>query len=316
MASVLTAVTSTVALSYLGVAGTLIGAAAAAILTAFANYAYTRSLVRTQVVVTQLAPRYLRTSSSAEETAVLEPSRVPPPTEVASTGLLEPVVTTDVIPLAAAPEVAVVTRETPLVVPVGPQLDRATSAPGRTVAADAPTLAEGRALMAPARRSARRAFGIVAVTTFLVIVLTLTVVELGLGRPLSKALRGVEGSGTTITRVRERVRPAPTTPPADEPTRAPVPTETPTESPTPVPSPTVTDEPTVPPTDEPTDVPTVEPTDPASPGPASPGPTTEPTDLSTDAPTVAPAFPEPTGTPVPSPAPPLSDADTAEPAVD
>ena len=56
-ASVLTALTSTVALSYLGVAGTLIGAAVAAILTAFANYLYTRSLVRTRYVVTTLAPR-------------------------------------------------------------------------------------------------------------------------------------------------------------------------------------------------------------------------------------------------------------------
>ncbi|NKX92724.1 hypothetical protein HF995_05450 [Sanguibacter hominis ATCC BAA-789] len=67
-ASVLTALTSTVALSYLGVAGTLIGAAVAAILTAFANYLYTRSLVRTHYVVTTLAPRVVRAPG---ETAVL-----------------------------------------------------------------------------------------------------------------------------------------------------------------------------------------------------------------------------------------------------
>ena len=67
-ASVLTALTSTVALSYLGVAGTLIGAAVAAILTAFANYLYTRSLVRTRYVVTTLAPRVVRAPG---ETAVL-----------------------------------------------------------------------------------------------------------------------------------------------------------------------------------------------------------------------------------------------------
>lgn len=67
-ASVLTALTSTVALSYLGVAGTLIGAAVAAVLTALANYLYTRSLVRTRYVVTTLAPRVVRAPG---ETAVL-----------------------------------------------------------------------------------------------------------------------------------------------------------------------------------------------------------------------------------------------------
>lgn len=294
-ASALTAVTSTIALSYLGVAGTIVGAVVAAILTAFANYAYTRSLVRTQVVVTQLAPRYLRTATSAEDTAVLDPvpagpADVPPLHDETPTGLLEPTVTTDAIPVAAAPEVAIVTRETPVVARVTEE------STGPSVPAPAtPPVDErvGRDLMAPTRRSPRRTFALVAVTTFVVIILTLTVVELGLGRPLSKALRGVEGSGTTISRVRERARPVtptekPTTRPSDEPTTD-APT-TPTEEPT-TDAPTVTPSPT--PTDEPTD-------------PATPVPPATPTDVPTDAPT--PELPRPGGTPVPEPPAPQDDA--------
>jgi len=337
-ASALTAVTSTVALSYLGVAGTIAGAVVAAILTAFANYAYTRSLVRTQVVVTQLAPRYLRTSTSAEETAVLDatPSAaqasdaggagtVPPGTvpgrsvqggagasatagtdDDAPTGLLEPTVTTDVIPLAAAPEVAIVTHQMPVVARVveestGPSATAPLPAPA-DASTDARTDARvGRDLMAPARHSPRRTFALVAVTSFVVILLTLTVVELGLGRPLSKALLGVEGSGTTISRVREKARPTtptqrPTTTPTDEPTSTPTPS--PSEEPTPSESPTGT--PTDEPTSTPTDAPTGEPTDPATTVPPAP-----PTDVPTDAPT--PGLPEPSGTPVPTPEGPLSD---------
>ena len=341
-ASALTAVTSTVALSYLGVAGTIAGAVVAAILTAFANYAYTRSLVRTQVVVTQLAPRYLRTSTSAEETAVLDatPSAaqasdaggagtVPPGTvpgrsvqggagasatagtdDDAPTGLLEPTVTTDVIPLAAAPEVAIVTHQMPVVARVveestGPSATAALPAPADGPAQGTDDGRVGRDLMAPARHSPRRTFALVAVTSFVVILLTLTVVELGLGRPLSKALLGVEGSGTTISRVREKARPTtptqrPTTTPTDEPTSTPSPS--PSEEPTPSESPTgtPTDAPTSTPTDAPTGEPSGEPTDPATTVPPAP-----PTDVPTDAPT--PGTPEPSGTPSPSPEGPLSD---------
>lgn len=288
VASVLTAVTSTVALSYLGVGGTIIGAVVAAILTAFANYAYTRSLVHTQVVVTQLAPRYLRTTTSAEDTAVID--AVPtdaPHADATATGLLEPTVTTDVIPVAAAPEVAIVTREMPVVARV---LEEST---GPSATAPAPVDERvGRDLMAPARRSPRRTFVLVTVTTFVVIILTLTAVEIGLGRPLSKALRGVEGSGTTISRVREKSRPVtptqnPTTSPSEEPTDA---STTPTEEPT-TPEPTETPTPT--PSDEPTD-------------PATTVPPTTPTDVPTDAPT--PELPRPGGTPVPEPPAPQDDA--------
>lgn len=295
-ASALTAVTSTIALSFLGVAGTIVGAVIAAILTAFANYAYTRSLVRTQVVVTQLAPRYLRTATSAEDTAVLDappagPADVPQLRDETPTGLLEPTVTTDVIPVAAAPEVAIVTRETPVVARVTEESAVPSVPPPATPRVDERV---GRDLMAPTRRSPRRTFALVAVTTFVVIILTLTVVELGLGRPLSKALRGVEGSGTTISRVREKARPVtptekPTTRPSDEPT---------TDAPT---TPTVTPSPT--PTDEPTD-------------PATPVPPATPTDVPTDAPT--PELPQPGGTPVPEPPAPQDDASvpTDEPAAD
>ncbi|MDR2565459.1 MAG: hypothetical protein LBC97_05245 [Bifidobacteriaceae bacterium] len=55
LASALAAVTSTVALSYLGVAGTILGAALAAVITVVGNFIYTRSLDRTHKAVKNLA---------------------------------------------------------------------------------------------------------------------------------------------------------------------------------------------------------------------------------------------------------------------
>lgn len=256
-ASVLTALTSTVALSYLGVAGTLIGAAVAAVLTALANYLYTRSLVRTRYVVTTLAPRVVRVPG---QTAVLP--------AVGSSHRAADVDLVDDVP--AEPEVPS-SAKTP------------------------------EALMAPARRS-RRPYVITGVVTFALIIAAVTIVELGLGKPLADALRGQEGSGTTISGVRPgRSTPTPdptptpapdeTTEPADEPaelsptpetplteTPAPAPTDVPTSSPEPAPAdPT---EPTAPPV-EPTPDPTSEPTVELPPG-AQPAPETDADGTSAD----------------------------------
>ncbi|MDR3107526.1 MAG: hypothetical protein LBU05_04940, partial [Bifidobacteriaceae bacterium] len=55
LASALAAVTSTVALSYLGVGGTILGAALASVITVVGNFLYSRSLDRTHKVVKNLA---------------------------------------------------------------------------------------------------------------------------------------------------------------------------------------------------------------------------------------------------------------------
>ncbi|MDR2379394.1 MAG: hypothetical protein LBD70_08235, partial [Bifidobacteriaceae bacterium] len=55
LASALAAVTSTVALSYLGVTGTILGAALASIITVVGNFIYSRSLARTHKAVKTLA---------------------------------------------------------------------------------------------------------------------------------------------------------------------------------------------------------------------------------------------------------------------
>lgn len=252
-ASVLTALTSTVALSYLGVAGTLIGAAVAAVLTALANYLYTRSLVRTRYVVTTLAPRVVRVPG---QTAVLP--------AVGSSHRAADVELVDVAP--SEPEVL---------------------SSGKTP----------EALMAPARRS-RRPYVITGVVTFALIIAAVTIVELGLGKPLADALRGQEGSGTTISGVRPgrsaptpdptpTPAPAETNEPADEPAElSPTPetplTETPAPAPTDVPtsSPADPTEPTAPPV-EPTPDPTSEPTVELPPG-AQPAPETDADGTSAD----------------------------------
>lgn len=251
-ASVLTALTSTVALSYLGVAGTLIGAAVAAVLTAFANYLYTRSLVRTRYVVTTLAPRVVRAPG---DTAVMP--------AVAPAGI------TTALPAAAA----------------APDAEPAASG------APAPADRTPEELMAPARRS-RRPYVITALVTFVLVIAAVTVVELGLGKPLSDAVRGQEGSGTTISGVR---------PSRGAPTPAPAPDEAPGEAPEPSVEPTEPAAPTPEPTSPPTQAPTAPPTTPA------------PTDVPPDAPTEAPApTPEPTAPPA-APAPGTDSAPLGEP---
>ena len=223
-ASVLTALTSTVALSYLGVAGTLIGAAVAAILTAFANYLYTRSLVRTRYVVTTLAPRVVRAPG---ETAVLPALRGGRATVVAQA----PSAATPSAPSAPTPP-----TPDPAQVVALPLNGRAQDGSRRSP----------EALMALARRS-RRPYVVTALVTFVLVIAAVTVVELGFGKPLSDVVRGNEGSGTTISGVRPQ-RGTPAEKPTPTPEETPAPTDEPTPAPTtPEPTPTPEPSPTTPP---------------------------------------------------------------------
>lgn len=257
-ASVLTALTSTVALSYLGVAGTLIGAAVAAVLTALANYLYTRSLVRTRYVVTTLAPRVVRAPG---ETAVLPALRGARATVVAQApSAVTPSAPSEATP--SAPSAPTPPTPTPAQVVALPQDGRAQDGSGRSP----------KALMAPARRS-RRPYVVTALVTFVLVIAAVTVVELGFGKPLSDVVRGNEGSGTTIS----SVRPQRGTP-AEKPTPEPTPEETPAPTDEPTPEPTTSPEPTPAPEPAPTDVPSPAPTTPApTPEPSPTAPPVEPT---------------------------------------
>ncbi|PFG36844.1 hypothetical protein ATL41_1583 [Flavimobilis soli] len=308
-ASVLTAITSTVALSYLGVAGTLIGAAVAAVLTAVANYLYTRSLVRTRYVVTTLAPRVVRVGDTAvlpavrgarttavEQTVIVDEVRetqaahqddaaqatpAPSPTvsspsataSAASTPSARTPEETAAVPAATSTPDAPTAAATPPTAPVAAAPDAAAPAAAAQRAARSPE-----ALMAPARRS-RRPYVVTALVTFVIVIAAVTAVELGFGKPLSDVVRGQEGSGTTISGVR--------------PNRG-----TPAQKPTPTPTqeaPAPTDEPTTEPTESPEPTPT--PTDVPSPTPTTPAPTAPPT--STPSPTDAPTQTAPPVTPTP-----------------
>lgn len=335
-ASALTAVTSTLALSYLGVAGTLIGAGVAAVLTAFANYLYTRSLVRTRNAVSALAPLVIRTpggttvaaarpsdtataaipavgsrAPGAQQPGTQEPDDVPDvvgPTFVSSAHeqvwTSEAAIATREIPAVPAEAAATalpaalsagggesVTAVLPGTEPAddasddGAQHDLGT-APSPGTAPSAKPRRTPEELMAPARRRRNlRPYVITGAATFVVVIALVTIVELGLGKPLSDALRGRDGEGTSVSVVRQRApRATPTrAPTTQEP--APTTTVTPTEQ-TPTQEPSApTQEPTVDPT-APTE-PTPEPAQPAQ--PTEPAPQ-EPVAPQTDAPaTDAPA---------------------------
>lgn len=150
LASVLTATTTTFALSYLGVAGTIIGAGLASTFTVLANYWYTRSIIHTQRKVTQFAPKAVRARAVQQSGAGT---------------------TTAVLPASSHDDASAVAPET---------------------------------LMAPARAGKRRFIVPIAVL-FVLLLGVVTVIELGIGKPLSDALRGQEGTGTSVFHNRGQV---------------------------------------------------------------------------------------------------------------
>lgn len=242
LASVLTAVTTTFALSYLGVAGTIIGAGLASTFTVLANYWYTRSILHTQRKVNQLAPKVVR-SRPGVRTAALP--RVDAASDVERTEVIR-----------AAEPVAVASPPTQPI----------------PVDSDSQGPVDPHALMAPAR-AGRRRFLVPILAVFVLLLLLITAIELGLGKPLSDALRGQEGSGTSVFHNRVVRDPAA---PEPGPTQEPNPTEAPSSEPEETPS----EEPTEPQQTSPSQEPTPDPT---TPEPSAPEPT-EPVDPATPAP--------------------------------
>lgn len=138
VASALAAMTTTALLSTLGVAGTIIGAALASVVTVLANFVYSASIYHTAEKVTAVVPARL-------------------------------------------------------------QRDRAAQAGRARLAQFRARPAQLRARLAAAvRRVGRRRLAATCATAFLVVIGTVTVVELVAGKPLSDLTRGRDGSGTTL----------------------------------------------------------------------------------------------------------------------
>ncbi|WP_166850471.1 hypothetical protein [Isoptericola sp. BMS4] len=194
VASGLAAVSTTVLLSVFGVAGTIIGAGLASVLTVVANFLYTRSIEKTHA---QLKP-VVGTIQAKTATARLAPqSGRRRDTAVLGTAVLDPV----------GPGTATAS-------PSGPATEPLVSAPpqgagGPAVRPSDETRSEQEAplprnawLRLIEKHGRGRVLTVSALAVFLVVMGVVLVVELALGKPISDAVRGQEGTGTSISQLR------------------------------------------------------------------------------------------------------------------
>ncbi|MEE6282475.1 hypothetical protein [Georgenia sp. MJ170] len=284
VASALAAMTTTALLATLGVAGTIIGAALASIITVLANFVYTASLSRTADKVAATVP--VKKVRSRNETAMAgAPDR---PRAILVAGEL---VAVDVA--AAAPDG---------VAPDGLGSDGV--APN---GATAPPAQRPGSLRSVVERVGWRRIGGATAMVFVLVLTAVTVVELTAGRALTDVVRNQEGSGTSLfgTAAAPPSAPvergdAPGSGPADVP--APSPEEVLTPEPTDTPTPDPTETPTEPATPEqPTPTPPAEDVTPAPQDPPTspaPGDDETPPPADDDAPVTE---PRPTPEPTPSP---------------
>ncbi|MHA7618799.1 hypothetical protein ACX12M_09780 [Cellulosimicrobium cellulans] len=254
VASALAAVSTTVLLSYFGTAGTIIGAGIASALTVVANYVYTRSIQKTREQLVPVVGKVVQATAGTGTT------RTRTTTAVASVprGAVEPDARADTVETAVATAVG------------------SAGADGEaagTAGADDSEGGQNRWLRLIDRYGRGRVLTVTALALFVAVMGVVLVVELVLGKPLADAVRGVEGSGTTISHQRTPSTEDPTTPAPSTPSQDPA--TVPTPGPSPSPSTTPSDEPstTPAPTPEPTVDPTPDPTTPEQPAPTpSPGP--------------------------------------------
>lgn len=269
VASALAAVSSTVLLSYLGVAGTIIGAGVASVLTVVGNNLYTRSILKTRrqmkaamkagvvlpvgkngrkVLLPTLAGSHSASDGGSGDTRVLP--AVGTGGQAADTAVLS----TDDVGGTRLDDLRTAAVDGPDDGTDGPQ-DDATSG-------DTPDGDDADGDGSTSRRPSRKTLILSAVGVFLVLIVGVTLVEVVAGRPLSEILRGEEGSGTSISHVVSR-EPASTG--DTDGTTGDTTNDSPTTGTTPSPAPS--EVPTPAPTDPPTTVPEPEPTTPVTPAP-------------------------------------------------
>ncbi|MBD7952122.1 hypothetical protein [Oerskovia rustica] len=271
VASALAAVSSTVLLSYLGVAGTIIGAGVASILTVVGNNLYTRSILKTR-----------RQMKAAMKAGVVLPvgkngRKVLLPTLAGSHSASgessgDTTASTAVLPAAGADGQAADTAVLSADDLGGTRLDdlRTSAMDGPDDGTDGPQ-DDGTSGDTPdgdgttSRRPSRKTLILSAVGVFLVLIVGVTLVEVVAGRPLSEILRGEEGSGTSISHVVSREPASTGDPGGTTGTTGDTTTDSPATGTTPSPAPS--EVPTPAPTDPPTTVPEPEPTTPVTPAP-------------------------------------------------
>lgn len=255
VASALAAMTTTALLATLGVAGTIIGAALASVITVLANFVYTASISRTADKVVATVPvKKTRAQEQTEVTAAREPA------------------------------VTILVDGEPVLV------EGAVTAPSADTAAGAQRPGALRSVVD--RFGWPRIGGAIAVV-FVLVLGAVTVVELTAGKPLTDVVRNQEGSGTSLfgTRTDSPSVPVEKDAPGTEPdgVPAPAPEESATPEPTEAPSEAPTQEapaPMAPPEGEtpedspatpaPSEEPSQEPGDDVAPG-AAPQPAPDPT---------------------------------------
>lgn len=228
-AGALAAVTTTSLASYLGVAGTIIGAALSSIVTVLGGYIYTTSLRRTADKVSAAAPLVRARALGTRTTTVTSTRR-----QGATHG---PRPRSETGSPARADEPAVVATAEAAATPEGEGRWRA-------------------AWRAVVERYGYRRLVAMVLGVFVVIIGAVTLVEFAAGKPLSDVVRNEQGSGTTIgvtsgatTRESPEAPTAPGQGPSDTPTSTPDGTTTPAPTPTtapgePTPAPTQAPEPT------------------------------------------------------------------------
>lgn len=279
VASALAAVSSTVLLSYLGVAGTIIGAGVASVLTVVGNNLYTRSILKTRrqmkaamkagvvlpvgkngrkVLLPTLAGSHSASDGRADDTT--ESPGVLPAVGADGQAADTAVLSADDVGGTRLDDLRTAATDGPDDGTDGPQ-DGVTSD-------DTPDGDASDGDDTTSRRPSRKTLILSAVGVFLVLIVGVTLVEVVAGRPLSEILRGEEGSGTSISHVVSR-EPATTgdtgdttgdttdnstDAPSSGTTPSPAPSEVPTQAPTDAPT-TPEPEPTTPVTPEPNPTP-------------------------------------------------------------
>ncbi|KAE8765796.1 hypothetical protein [Georgenia thermotolerans] len=251
-AGALAAVTTTSLASYLGVAGTIIGAALSSIVTVLGSYIYTTSLRRTADRVSAAAPLVRARALGTRTTTVMSTRR-----QGATHG-----------PRPRS-ETGSPTRVD----------DGATVAAAQAGAAAQPEDGKWRAAWrAVVERYGYRRLVAMVLGVFVVIIGAVTLVEVAAGKPLSDVVRNEQGSGTTIgvsSGTTSRETPAAPATPGQGPSEAPSSTPGPGSTPTPAPTATTAPgEPTPAPTQapEPSPAPGETPAPEQSPAPQQPAP--------------------------------------------
>jgi hypothetical protein len=245
-------VTSAVAASQLGVAGTLVGAGVGSVVGAVAGAVYEHYLNRTHEHVRTVVPRRISVGGSAtDEVTATQPMAVAASTEEIETptAVESPAVETAAIDTAAEPDTAAL--------PVAPPLASSPSSPASSLEPAVAQPGENQATTWGWLRSRRVALGLSAAAGLGIALVALTGFEAFTGQPVGAAS---DGGGTSIGRVFGGVTATePTSTPSPD-TATSEPTSAPTQSPPePSPSPTATSPAPTSPPSTPSTSPTTEP---------------------------------------------------------